>query len=167
MTSRQAIPPLTPFVANREHSHPSLSLSLSLSLSPNPPSLPPNQPGSRGCQTCTLTAIPKSLALWYGSQSECLAPCSQARWVDYAEGSVTKCRHYRWVCALTATLWSLAHWYGSQSACLVPCRPRFKSMWGDHALPSLQTGHILSHWILPEFWNVHNVEGARYWAVIF
>ena len=83
------------------------------------------------------------------------------------EGSVTKCRHYRWVCALTATLWSLAHWYGSQSACLVPCRPRFKSMWGDHALPSLQTGHILSHWILLEFWNVHNVEDARYWAVIF
>ena len=61
----------------------------------------------------------------------------------------------------------LAHWYGSQSACLVPCRPRFKSMWGDHALPSLQTGHILSQWILLEFWNVHNVEDARYWAVIF
>src|SRR4029434_4452482 len=33
MTPREAIPPLTSFVANREHSHPSLSLSLSLSLS--------------------------------------------------------------------------------------------------------------------------------------
>ena len=33
---------------------------------------------------------------------------------------------------------TMAHWYGSQSACLVPCRPRFKSMWGDHALSSLQ-----------------------------
>src|SRR4029434_6013118 len=26
-------------------------------------------PGSTGCQTCTLTATPKSQAHWYGSQS--------------------------------------------------------------------------------------------------
>src|SRR4029434_644102 len=27
------------------------------------------EPGSTGCQTCTLTATPKSQAHWYGSQS--------------------------------------------------------------------------------------------------
>src|SRR4029434_8555834 len=31
-----------------------------------PPGL---EPGSTGCQTCTLTTMPKSQAHWYGSQS--------------------------------------------------------------------------------------------------
>ena len=52
MTSRQAIPFLTPFVAKGEHSHPTRT-----------------RTRSTGCQTCTLTATPKSQARWHGSQN--------------------------------------------------------------------------------------------------